>query len=146
VPKHWQVKRIKELTTTISKGTTPSTEGFTFVDEGVRFIKAENVSNTKIVSKSPAFYISEEANEVLSRSKLKLKDLLIVIAGATIGKVGIVDETCLPANTNQAVCFVRFKTTESIDFLYYLFSSDYFVKYVWYSIVQKTSCMNSRAV
>ena len=136
VPEHWDVKRVKELSTTISKGTTPSTEGFIFVDEGIRFIKAENISHTKIISKFPAFYINEEANEVLSRSKLKLKDLLIVIAGATIGKIGVVDEGLLPANTNQAVCFVRFKRFVNVDFLYYLFVSDYFSKYLWYSIVQ----------
>jgi type I restriction enzyme, S subunit len=136
VPDHWEVKRIKELTTTISKGTTPSTEGFTFVDEGVRFIKAENINNTKIISRFPAFYITEDANETLSRSKLKLRDILIVIVGATIGKIGIVDEDLLPSNTNQAVCFIRFKKIKNIDFLYYIFVSDYFLKYVWYSIVQ----------
>jgi type I restriction enzyme S subunit len=136
VPEHWEVRRVKELSITISKGTTPSTEGFTFVDQGIRFIKAENITNTKSISQFPIFYINEEANQTLLRSQLKWKDLLIVIAGATIGKIGIVDQELLPANTNQAVCFIRFKRFISVDFLYYLFASDYFFKYVWFSIVQ----------
>lgn len=136
VPEHWGIKRVKELSMTISKGTTPSTEGFIFTDTGVRFIKAENISYTKSVSKNPTFYIGVEAHAALYRSQLKPNDLLIVIAGATIGKVGIVVDDLLPANTNQAVCFVRFGTYNNIDLLYYLFSSDYFSKYIWYSIVQ----------
>jgi type I restriction enzyme S subunit len=135
-PSHWVCNRVKELSITISKGTTPSTEGFVFTDEGVRFIKAENIGYTKIVSLDPIFYISEEANSSLARSQLKINDLLIVIAGATIGKVGIVVENLLPANTNQAVCFVRFFKKNNLNFLYYLFTSDYFSNYIWYSIVQ----------
>jgi type I restriction enzyme S subunit len=133
-PSHWIGKRVKEISVTISKGTTPSTESFT--DIGVRFIKAENIRNTKVVSIHPTFFISEEANSALGRSKLRIKDLLVVIAGATIGKIGVVNEDLLPANINQAVCFVRFRKHFNVDFLYYLFASNYFSKYKWYSIVQ----------
>jgi type I restriction enzyme, S subunit len=136
VPSHWVGQRVKELSVTISKGTTPSTEGFVFTDDGVRFIKAENIVNKKSVLKHPAYYISEEANLALARSNLRSNDLLIVIAGATIGKVGIVSEDLLPANTNQAVCFVRFRKNLNIGFLYYLFVSSYFSNYIWYRVVQ----------
>ena len=49
-PVQWRTVRLKDLTKVISKGTTPSTEGFEFTDNGVRFIKAENINNTKGVS------------------------------------------------------------------------------------------------
>lgn len=44
---------------------------------------------------------------------LEKRDILVSIAG-TLGKTGIVQETDLPLNTNQAVAFIRLKT-EAID-------------------------------
>jgi len=136
VPVQWKTVRLKDLTKVISKGTTPSTEGFEFTDNGVRFIKAENINNTKGVSPMPAFYISEEANKALKRSKLKIDDLLIVIAGATIGKIGVLTPEFYPANTNQAVCFIRLKDKAYKGFLFYSFISYFIEQYIWYSVVQ----------
>ena len=51
-------------------------------------------------------FISEEANQHLSRSILKEMDRLFSIAG-TIGRVGIVQAKDLPANTNQALAIIR---------------------------------------
>ena len=69
IPEHWEVKRVKDLTSIISKGTTPSTEGESLTDFGVRFIKAENIKENGIVSDEPSFFISEETNKLLSRSR-----------------------------------------------------------------------------
>ena len=44
IPAYWEVKKLKYLSKTISKGTTPSTEGRGMADSGVRFIKAENIA------------------------------------------------------------------------------------------------------
>jgi len=107
IPKHWKVKRLKNCTTVISKGTTPSTMGEDLEEDGeIRFIKAENIANNE-VSNKPDFFITKRTNELLFRSKLNEYDVLIVIAGATIGKTAIVQKENLPANTNQAVCFIR---------------------------------------
>lgn len=107
IPANWEVKRIKHVAKVISKGTTPSTEGMAFNNSGsIRFIKAENIVDDMIVS-MPAFFIDEETNNALKRSKLQEKDILLVIAGATIGKVAMLRDDFLPANTNQAVCFIR---------------------------------------
>jgi type I restriction enzyme S subunit len=66
----------------------------------------------------------EDTNRVLNRSILKEKDILIVIAGATIGKVAILEKEFLPANTNQAVCFIRLKRQEQSKFVWYYLQSD----------------------
>lgn len=134
IPEHWEVKRVKDLTSVISKGTTPSTEGESLSDSGVRFIKAENIKESGIVANEPAFFITEETNNLLSRSKLRSNDLLMVIAGATTGKVAVIQKEQLPANTNQAVCFLRLKKIEIIDgfrFKYYFINSSYFQSLVW---------------
>lgn len=93
----------------ISKGTTPSTIGSEFVDAGVRFLKAENICDGA-VSATPVFFIRDETHRELFRSQLKPHDLLVVIAGATTGKSGVLPIELTPANLNQAVSFIRFKT------------------------------------
>lgn len=116
VPAHWTMTRVKSLAHVISKGTTPTTIGAAFTDDGVRFIKAENITETGIVA-SPEFYISEETHATLSRSALRDGDVLVVIAGATTGKSAVFRATLAPANTNQAVSFVRPKDTRSADYI-----------------------------
>ncbi|SET59827.1 type I restriction enzyme, S subunit [[Clostridium] aminophilum] len=121
IPESWEVKKLKHFTEVISKGTTPSTVGRDINDEGpVRFFKAENIQNNR-VCKKPEFFIDEETNDFLNRSQLTDRDILFVIAGATIGKTAIISDDCLPANTNQAVSFIRINDKRNR-------------KYVWYSL------------
>jgi type I restriction enzyme S subunit len=125
VPEHWEVNRVKHIANTISKGTTPSTEGLEILEEGkIRFLKAENLVDNSLCPE-PEFFIDEKTNSFLSRSILKEKDILIVIAGATIGKVAILEDAFLPANTNQAVCFIRLQLPEQSRFVWYYFRSDF---------------------
>ena len=136
IPKvHWEVKRIKYLASLISKGTTPTTIGREILDEGkIRFIKAENIVDTQIELK-PEYYIDEETNRLLRRSQLKENDLLFVIAGATIGKVSLVKLNDLPANTNQAISFIRPHEKELPEFIYYWLQSDNIQKIIWLKVV-----------
>ena len=106
VPAHWKVRRVKNLATLISKGTTPSTIGADFISEGLRFIKAENISGGEVRS-NPEFFISEDTHALLRRSSLQGGDILVVIAGATTGKSAILPAKMTPCNTNQAVSFIR---------------------------------------
>ena len=107
IPVHWDVKKLKHLTLIISKGTTPSTVGREISDEGeIRYLKAENIKENEVTS-IPAFYIDLETNESIKRSTLLEGDILFVIAGATIGKVAILKKELTPANTNQAISFIR---------------------------------------
>lgn len=133
LPSSWSTKRIKDISSVISKGTTPSTEGEAYTDFGVRYIKAENINENGTVSEVPAFYISDKTNKLLARSILKSNDLLMVIAGATTGKVAVLKHEQLPANTNQAVCFIRLHNSEKISlrFKYYFLNSSFLQSQVW---------------
>lgn len=136
IPEGWEVKRVKQCAHMISKGTTPSTEGRTIIDDGtVRFIKAENIQNGKITN-SPYHFIDEKTNNILGRSKLQNGDILFVIAGATLGKVAIIKNTHLPANTNQAVSFIRPNSKVVEGYLSIWLTSEYIVKLTWLEAVQ----------
>lgn len=134
IPKHWEVKRLKFLTKIISKGSTPSTEGRSMADEGIRFLKAENIFNS-LVTETPSFFIDAITHRILKRSQLEENDLLFVIAGATIGKVGILKKEFLPANTNQAVSFIRLKRKVDVEFCFYWLQSNFITTSIWLKAV-----------
>jgi type I restriction enzyme S subunit len=115
IPKHWVLTQIKRETVLISKGSTPSTIGAEFVESGIRFLKAENITGGS-VSGVPNFFIDQSTHYALRRSHLQPNDLLVVIAGATTGKAGVLGAHLTPANANQAVCFVRFRRAQMSRF------------------------------
>jgi type I restriction enzyme S subunit len=123
VPEHWGIGCIKYLSTCISKGTTPTTIGAEFQDNGIRFLKAENIDSGKVTS-FPEFYIDENAHEILKRSALAASDVLVVIAGATTGKSAIMPSDILPANTNQAVSFIRLSDSRYAKFVHLWLSTE----------------------
>ena len=106
----------------ITKGSTPTTYGFDFLDNGISFIKVENVKNHHIDNESITCYISDDANEFQKRSQLKENDVLFSIAGK-IGRTCIVTKENLPANTNQA--FAIISEYEKIKPKYLLYFLEY---------------------
>lgn len=102
------IKRVQlsEIVELITKGTTPTTLGYEFQDEGVNFLKIECFDENGGFIESKIAHISEECHKRLNRSQLKTGDILFSIAGA-IGRVAIVTEEMLPANTNQALAIIR---------------------------------------
>lgn len=135
IPELWKVSSVKYESVLVSKGTTPSTIGKEMTDEGIRFLKAENLKDS-MVTIEPEFYIDAETDRILSRSRLKAKDVLIVIAGATTGKTAVVENLFLPANTNQAVCFIRLKNKKFAAYLSAWISTKFIQDIVWNSAVQ----------
>ena len=136
IPAHWEVLPVKRCATVISKGTTPSTEGREFLESGpIRFIKAESVSAGRITDE-PKVFIDHETHALLARSQLRENDILFVIAGATLGKVAVVRLEHLPANTNQAVAFVRPNHRVLPEFLAVWLQSGRIKEQVWLSAVQ----------
>jgi type I restriction enzyme, S subunit len=136
IPQHWEIPRVKQCAIKISKGTTPSTEGREILESGpVRFIKAENISEGQITSK-PLFSIDEETNSIIRRSQLRENDILFVIAGATLGKTAVVTKALLPANTNQAVAFIRPNKRIIPKFMELWLQSPRIKELVWLNAVQ----------
>lgn len=136
VPAHWDVKRIKQISLLISKGTTPSTIGEDLAIEGVRFLKAENIGKSVEVQQHPEFFISKEVNERIARSKLEEGDVLVIIAGATTGMASVLDKRFLPANTNQAVSFIRPARLEYSKLIVYWLSTEFCQRTIWMGAVQ----------
>lgn len=125
----WEVKKLGELTSLITKGTTPTSLGFSYLKEGINFVKVECINNTGFIDIESTPKISQECNTALKRSELKIDDILFSIAG-TLGRTAVVKEKDLPANTNQALAIVRLKTGVNLSFINYSLNTGDTVKYI----------------
>lgn len=124
VPETWDIKRIKYISILITKGATP--DDISFIEDElhpIRFIKAENIQNGKL-HQEPEFFITTADNVTLQRAILRDKDILFVIAGATIGKVAKMRAELMPCNLNQAVCLIRMKASQCPDYYNYVLQSN----------------------
>ena len=123
--------KLSEVAKIITKGTTPTTVRGSFLTSGINFVKSESIGQRKYLDDSIFQYIDLETDERLKRSRLQENDLLFSIAGAYLGKLSIVKQENLPANTNQAVGIVRLdKSKADVDYLYYFFSQKYVNDYI----------------
>ena len=121
-----------DLCSVVTKGTTPTTLGKPFVSEGINFIKAESILDSHTIDKNKFAFIDTETNDLLKRSVICSGDIVFTIAG-TLGRFALVDESVLPANTNQAVAIIRANNQKVMpEYLYSFFlgnwHNDYYTK------------------
>ena len=114
-PKKLSVVTLGELSELITKGASPSWQGFSYTDDKTQtlFVTSENVREGFVDIFFPK-YIEDGFNEKQKRSILKRGDFLINIVGASIGRVAQFDYD-LKANINQAIALVRIKDKRISD-------------------------------
>jgi len=101
----WEVKKIEEISKRVTKGTTPTTAGYKYQPAGITFVKIESIREDGSYIPGKFAFIGEDCHKAFERSQLKIGDVLFSIAGA-LGRVAMVDESILPANTNQALAII----------------------------------------
>jgi type I restriction enzyme S subunit len=106
LPETWLQSRLGNLSTLITKGSTPTSYGHHFTSSGIHFVKVESIINGILSRSTVTSFISSETHEFLRRSQLHDGDILFSIAG-TIGTCAVVRSEILPANTNQALAVIR---------------------------------------
>ena len=118
--------RLGDICSVITKGTTPKK----YADKGISFIKTESFNGTRIDFKKISYIDEITHNTFLKRSILEENDILITIAGATIGKCLMVPKEILPANTNQALAIIRVKKDILCKYVMYVLQSYLMKKYI----------------
>ncbi|MDU1672684.1 restriction endonuclease subunit S [Veillonella sp.] len=121
VPEHWDVKKIKYLTSKIGSGKTPKGGSDVYTDEGVLFIRSQNVYNGYFDLSSVAF-ISHEIDSTMSNTRVYRNDVLLNITGGSIGR-SCLYESDEPANVNQHVCIIRCNNQMKPKFMQYFWNS-----------------------
>lgn len=129
VPEHWEEIRLKFLTRKITDGEhiSPSLS-----DEGVPLLSAKDVRDWTIDYAVDKYVSLENAELFWRRCHPERGDLLIVSRGATIGRVGVVDEEtqfCLMGSV------ILCKRREAYDtaFLYYALNAKHAQTSLWFS-------------
>ena len=110
----WPLVRLGDVCEVITKGTTPTSIGFKFQEKGVNFLKIESFAADGSLVPEKVAHISSECHAAMMRSQLKAGDILFSIAGA-LGRVAIIKQKMLPANTNQALAIIRVKHDSGFD-------------------------------
>ena len=104
--KSWGRQTLAANTATITKGTTPTSVGYDFIDEGVPFVRVQDLVGGTVDVAGISKFVSQETNSALARSVLEPNDVLLSIAG-TVGRVAIVPANAPTLNCNQAVALIR---------------------------------------
>ena len=122
IPDSWEWVRISSIAALVTKGTTPRGGNVAYSDNGIGFLRAENVAGLDRLDLSKLNHINEATHTgFLKRSILAADDVLITIAG-TLGRTAIVKEENLPLNANQAVAIIRLVDSHSVDLRYLVYA------------------------
>jgi len=106
LPETWAWASLEQVTSLVTKGSSPNWQGFDYVGDGVAFVRSQNVGWGRI-DLTNVVYLPVEFNQKQSKSILQPGDLLLNIVGASIGRAAIAPPELKEANTNQAVAVVR---------------------------------------
>jgi type I restriction enzyme S subunit len=129
-PSGWDIVELGNLTKKITKGKTPTSYGYNYTDSGINFIKVESILESGKFDISEFDHIGEEAHNHLSGSELIAGDILFSIAGA-LGKVAQINESILPANTNQALALIRTDDPRVLpEYIRYYLETNIIQKYI----------------
>ncbi|SEA88966.1 type I restriction enzyme, S subunit [Pseudobutyrivibrio sp. ACV-2] len=109
-----------------------------YKDEGVPYIRVQNLGWGTELNLDNVIYISEEDNERIKNSELHPNDVLFCKTGATIGKTGIVPKDLPRANTTSHVGKITIDDKYNARFVFYYLSSEVGYEQFW-----DIACMKS---
>lgn len=123
VPEHWEIGKVGYFTTKIGSGKTPKGGAEIYVNDGVLFLRSQNIYDDGLRIED-ATYITEEIDNEMINTRVYKNDVLLNITGGSIGRACIynLEEH---ANVNQHVCIIR--TINDIvipEFMHYFWISD----------------------
>ncbi|MFQ7342659.1 MAG: restriction endonuclease subunit S [Turicibacter sp.] len=112
----WGSKKIGEITIKVGSGKTPKGGNSVYTDEGIIFLRSQNVLNGKL-SLDDVAYITEDINSTMKSTEVYPNDILLNITGASIGRSCCVPESFERANVNQHVCIIRLNKNYNSNFV-----------------------------
>ena len=107
-PSDWLVKPADELTSKITKGTTPPKTEIVS-DSKIPFLRVNNLGfNGELDTSSDMIFVTQEAhNNSLARSIAYPGDILMNIVGPPLGKIAMLSQDFDEYNMNQAIVIYR---------------------------------------
>lgn len=106
IPEDWEISKIKYGVEKVGSGKTPRGGAETYPEQGILFLRSQNIYDTGINLESPT-YISEETDENMKNTRVFPDDVLLNITGGSIGRCCIFPQELKRANVNQHVSIIR---------------------------------------
>jgi type I restriction enzyme S subunit len=106
IPKAWEVESVGSLSIHVSSGSTPKGGKKVYQNEGVQFIRSQNVWPSGLDLDDVA-HIPREIHRGMRRTHIRSNDVLLNITGASIGRCCVAPASLGEANVNQHVCIIR---------------------------------------
>ena len=134
-PKEWEVKKLKEISSKISSGNTPKGGSKNYVDEGITFMRSQNVWKNKLLL-DDVVYIDEKTHESMSKSSLKRKDILMTKTGrintenSSLGRAALYLGEDGKANLNGHVYFIRLVENILHEFVVFILTTIEYRDYI----------------
>jgi len=124
IPKHWNIFRLKEMTSKIGSGKTPLGGSSVYTSSGIVFLRSQNIWDDRIRLDDVVF-ISDQIHYEMNSTTVKPKDILLNITGASIGRSALVPEKFPSANVSQHVCIIRLRNKSLADYVALTLLSQY---------------------
>ena len=115
-PFGWQVKKLADVSVLITNGNTPKGGSENYVDEGIIFLRSQNVWRNRIDLDDVA-YIDIDTHAAMKKSSVHDKDILITKTGrintenSSLGRAALFHGTDNSANINGHIYLVRLDGT-----------------------------------
>jgi type I restriction enzyme S subunit len=114
LPDGWTWASFDQVTTLITKGSSPNWQGFNYCDEGIIFVRSENVRWGTLDLDGVA-HLPPGFNEKERKSILREGDVLLNLVGASIGRAAIATAEVDGGNVNQAVAVIRLVAKKTMN-------------------------------
>jgi type I restriction enzyme S subunit len=112
----WKEYILRDVTSKIGSGATPTGGGNSYKTSGITFIRSQNVEDFQFSVDGLAF-IDDEQARALKNVAVEKNDILMNITGESVTRCCIAPKEYLPARVNQHVAIIR-PLSETADFKY----------------------------
>ena len=129
-PNGWCFVRLGEITNRIGSGSTPRGGKNAYLDNGIAFLRSQNVLNDGLKLNDVAF-ISDETHEKMKNTKVFPKDILLNITGGSLGRCALIPDDFSEANVSQHVSIIRPTNSETRSYLHLCILSPYTQRMIW---------------
>ena len=144
IPKHLEIPKITHILDythpyPIGDGDHGTIKAENYSEEGIPFIRVQNLGFATELIMNNVVYITEKQNNGIINSTLYPNDILFAKTGATIGKVGIMPENIKKANTTSHVGKITVSEEVVPKFIFYVLSSFIGYKQFWDIALMKST-------
>ena len=134
-PLKWPVSKLKDVSVLITNGTTPKGGSENYIEDGIIFLRSQNVWRNNIVLDDVA-YIDEETHQKMNKSSLHYKDILITKTGrintenSSLGRAALFLGKDDSANINGHVYLIRLNNSIIPEYVTTILTGEAYRSYI----------------